>query len=96
MGIFWVGVFRVGVFLGGSFPGGNFLGGSFPGGNCPVGIIQVAIFRVGVFMLPKVLYSLHLCAKNLSVSFLGKKNKPVCSGHLVLADKFSRNRRCPL
>ena len=25
-----------------------------------------------------------------------KKTEPLCSGHLAIADKFSRNRRCPL
>ena len=25
-----------------------------------------------------------------------KKNKPLCNGHLAIADKFSRNCRCPL
>ena len=25
-----------------------------------------------------------------------KKTEPLCSGHLAIADKFSRSRRCPL
>ena len=30
------------------------------------------------------------------MSLFSKKTEPLCSGHVAIADKLSRNRRCPL